>query len=95
LRIIQIMEERHEFRLSAKEFKYLKELASRDKSVANLLGLQEGTDERRVTIRLSRAEAEQLRESLTTQLAAVGFDENYLPNEQGRILEELIDRFYL
>jgi hypothetical protein len=89
------MQERHEFQLSAAEFKYLKELTSRDESVAYLLGSKEGTDGRKVTIRLSRAEAEQLRDHLTTRLAAVGFDESYLPNEEGRMLEELIDRFFL
>ena len=84
-----------EFQVSADELEYLKQLVSRDESLAGLLTIQEGARGRRVTIRLSRGEAEQLRDSLTTQLAAVGFDKNYYPNEQGQMLEELIDRFYV
>jgi len=30
-----------------------------------------------------------------TRLAQVGFDENYEPNREGRILEGLIDRFFI
>ena len=40
-------------------------------------------------------EAERVRELLTTELAKVGFDESYMPNERGRFLESLIDRFYM
>ena len=89
------MEERHEFQLSAKEFEFLNQLASRDESLADLLSLRAGASGRRMAIRLSRAEVEQLREYLTTKLAEVGFDENYSPNEQGSMLERLIDKFYL
>jgi hypothetical protein len=90
-----MMEESHEFQVSAKEFDYLKQLVSRDESLAGLLRSQKGAHGCRVTIRLSRAEAEQLRDYLTTQLATAGFDKNYSPNEQGQMLEELIDRFYV
>jgi len=83
------------FEVSADELEYLKQLVSHDESLAGLLTFQEGAPDRKVTIRLSRAEAEQLRDSLTTQLAAVGFDKDYSPNEQGQMLEELIDRFYV
>jgi hypothetical protein len=89
------MEETDEFQVSAEELEYLEQLASRNDALAGLFRFQEGAPGRRVTIRLSRAEAEQLRDSLTTQLAAVGFDKNYSPNEQGKMLEELIDRFYV
>ncbi len=92
---MQIMEEKHEFQLSPKEFECLKQFVSRDESLAAMLSSQKDVHGRKVTIRLRCAEAEQLRGYLTTHLAAVGFDENYSPNEQGRMLEELIDRFYL
>ena len=85
----------HEFQVSAEEAGYLRQLASRDKSLANLLEWQEEAGSRSTTIRLARAEAEQLRNYLTTQLATVGFDEIYFPNEEGQMLEKLIDRFYL
>jgi hypothetical protein len=38
--------------------------------------------------------AEQFREAFTEQLAKVGFDEAYEPTEEGRLLEDLIDRFH-
>jgi len=90
-----MMEETDEFRVSADELEYLKQLVSRDESLAGLLRFQEGAAGRRGTIRLSRRDAEQLRDYLTTQLAAIGFDKNYSPNEQGQMLEQLIDRFYV
>jgi len=88
-------EETHQFQLSVGSLKYLKELVSRDKSLAGQFGFQEGEPGRRVTIRLSRAKVEQLRDYLTTQLAAVGFDKDYSPNQQGQLLEELIDIFFV
>ena len=48
-----------------------------------------------VTVRLRRDDAERLREQLTRVLAEVGFDENYSPNQLGRLLETLIDKFYI
>jgi hypothetical protein len=44
-------------------------------------------------IDFSIAVAEQFRAALTEHLAKVGFDEEYEPNEEGRVLEDLIDRF--
>lgn len=35
------------------------------------------------------------RERLTRVSAEVGFDENYSPNQLGRLLETLIDKFYV
>lgn len=89
------MEEQYEFQLPWKEFEYLEQLALSAESLANILRCQKGTPGRRVTLRLSRADAVQIREYLSTQLPIVGFDENYFPNEQGQMLEELIDRFFL
>jgi len=90
-----VMEETHEFRVSAEEVECLKRLASFHEPFAGLLRFEEGSAGRRTTIRLSRAEAEQVRDYLIEQVALTGFDENYNPNKQGRMLEALIDRFYL
>jgi hypothetical protein len=68
---------------------------SSDESVARLLKFEEGGGSTKLILRLSREDARQLRESLTTQLAAVGFDENYEPNEQGQMMEDLIDKFFI
>lgn len=45
-------------------------------------------------LELSPATVEEFREAFTEQLAKVGFDEAYEPTAEGRLLEDLIDRFY-
>ena len=87
-------DEIREFRVSAMEVEYLKELASRDESLARLLKVEEGAH-RRVILQLSCEDVSQLRDCLMTHMDGVGFDEDYSPNEQGRILEALIDRLFL
>jgi hypothetical protein len=90
-----MMEDRHAFRLSEAELEYLKQLVAREEALTDLLRFQEVAPGGKATIQLNIAGAERLRDFLTTQLATVGFDENYSPNEQGRVLEKLIDRFYV
>jgi hypothetical protein len=46
-------------------------------------------------LELSRNLAEAFREAFTTELARVGFDENYDLTAEGRILENLIDIFHV
>jgi hypothetical protein len=89
-----MIEDTAEFRVSAHELEYLNQLVSRDESLSGLPRFPDHVPDRRVTLRLSRADAERLRDSLTKQLAVAGFDGNYRPNERGKMLEELIDRFY-
>ncbi len=45
-------------------------------------------------LELSPATAEEFREAFTEQLAKVGFDEAYEPTAEGKLLEDLIDRFH-
>ena len=90
-----MIERTEEFRLSPDEFRYVKDLLSRGELREFLSKIQETVPSGNISIRLNRAEAERVRDYLTTQLAAVGFDEEYRPNQQGRIIEELIDRFYV
>lgn len=45
-------------------------------------------------LELSPETAEEFREAFTEQLAKVGFDEAYDPTAEGRLLENLIDRFH-
>jgi hypothetical protein len=89
------MEGTEEFRLSAEEFKYVTELLSRDELRDLLPRIHEIVPSGNISIRLNRVEAERVRDYLTTELAATGFDEEYRPNRQGKVLEELIDRFYV
>jgi hypothetical protein len=42
---------------------------------------------------IDSALAEQLRTAFTDRLGAAGFDESYEPNDEGKLLEGLIDAF--
>ena len=88
-------EGKHEFRVANDEVEYLKQLALSDQLVATMLKFEEGSHGGKALVRLDRGEVESVRHYLTVQLAKSGFDENYDLNEQGRMLENLIDRFYL
>jgi hypothetical protein len=48
-------------------------------------------DARQLTV--DHATAERFREEFTTRLAKVGFDADYEPTREGKLLEDLIDRF--
>lgn len=39
--------------------------------------------------------AEEFREAFSDRLMEVGFDDEYEPNEEGRVLEDLIDQFFV
>ena len=55
----------------------------------------ESTSGGTAVLELSRDSAEEFREAFTNELAKVGFDENYNLTAEGRILEDLIDLFYI
>jgi hypothetical protein len=48
-----------------------------------------------VAVMLSRDLIEKCRETLTDRLGKVGFDENYEVTSEGKMIENLIDRFYV
>jgi hypothetical protein len=84
-----------EFRVSAEELKLLRMVCSADQTLTNRLTAATAQAPRGATIQLSRAEAEQVRDCLTTELAASGFDQDYSPTQRGQMLEGLIDRFFI
>ena len=86
---------KQEFKVSTGEMKYLQQLILCNESLGALLASHEDAPGRSVTFRLSRPQSEQLSDSFSTQLMAVGFGKNYARNEEGQMLEELIDRFYV
>jgi hypothetical protein len=49
-------------------------------------------DEARL-LKLDREIAERFRDEFTTRLAKVGFGRDYEPTREGKLLENLIDRF--
>ena len=87
--------EKHKFNLSRDELNFLRQLALHDYSISRLLMREQSPLSDDLTIQLNLAQAEQLREFLTERLAATGFKEDYSPNTQGKMLEALIDRFYI
>jgi hypothetical protein len=51
------------------------------------------SEKRWLTLALDLETAERLRAAFTSRLARVGFDGEYEPTREGRLLEDLIDRF--
>ena len=88
-------EQIYEFRVSAKELEYLRQLALGDESFARIMCLPDTTSGRGASLQLSRTAAGHVRDRLMNEMDMVGFDESYAPNERGQILEGLIDRFFL
>ena len=81
-------------RLTTKQSEYLSCLIATDSSFADLVcshpNIRLGND----AIAMDRSEAEMLSDFLGDRLAKVGFDESYEPNEEGVLLESLIDALF-
>ena len=61
----------------------------------NLLNGLTNSSDATSALEIEREFAEAFREALTERLANVGFDANYQPNDEGRYLEDLIDRLFI
>jgi hypothetical protein len=81
--------------LSKQEAMYLKTAQFLPSSLAELLRNTLPADGRSGPLSLSRQHAEEFRDAFTVRLATVGFDQNYEPTEEGRMLEQLIDSFFV
>ena len=46
-------------------------------------------------LEIERDVTEHIRDALTERLAEVGFDQNSEPNEEGKFLEDFIDRLFI
>lgn len=75
-------------KLTVPQFEYLKRLASNAELPP---GLEFGSD----SLEGRPDEVEALRGKLTELLALRGFAEDYSTNDEGQIIEELIDRLHL
>ena len=89
------MDNRHTFRLSVDEAEYFSKLILRDESFADLLRRHPDIQVNGRDVTADRASTEFLRHHFTVKLARIGFDEEYRPNKDGVMLENLIDRFFL
>jgi len=63
--------------------------------LARIFENAQGIDNEKYAVSISSKIAEQLRSAFTDRLAKVGFDANYELTSEGRMLEELIDRFHM
>jgi hypothetical protein len=82
-------------RLTVQQVRYLSGLIATDSSFAELVrsnpNIQLGQD----GIALDRTDAAMLSDYFNDRLAQVGFYESYEPNDEGAMLESLIDALFL
>ena len=81
-------------RLSAKQYEYLSDLISADPSFAEVIRIHPQIHLKPDAIILNRSEAEALSDYFSDRLAKVGFDEQFEPDQEGRLLEGLIDDIF-
>jgi hypothetical protein len=77
-------------RLSEDEFAFLEEVVAKDKTLMTTFRLQQNG-----SILVSPKNVEEVRDFLTLQLAATGFDQDYVPNKRGQLIENLIDKLFV
>lgn len=82
-------------RLPRREIQYLINAKFLGPLQIEAVRVAESCNDGSAVLRLSRNSAEEFREAFTNELAKVGFDENYDVTAEGRILENLIDFFYV
>jgi len=81
-------------RLSRTEVDYLCNAGFLGEHQTDVLRQAERSHSAGVTLNLTRSAAEEFRDRFTEHLAKVGFDENYNPTPEGKMLEDFIDRFF-
>jgi len=82
-------------RLSNRELEYLKTARFLHPSLVQILNTVTAGRDDEFLLSVSRDVAEEFRSAFTHRLAAAVFGIDYEPNSEGRMIEELIDRFYL
>lgn len=84
----------HDFEISAEEMTLLQQLGVAYEKLASVVNRAVAKPRGKYTVTMGRIEAEIVRDSLTEAIARTGFDDDYAPTIHGKMLEELIDRFY-
>ncbi len=82
-------------RLSNAELNYLKQAGFLNTVLLKSLESASEQSGDSSLLNLDRSMTESFHLSISGQLPLVGFDENYELNHEGRVLDELIDRFFL
>lgn len=81
-------------RLSKSDLTYLANAQFLTDDLNRIVGEAKVADEDDARLlELDRATAERFRDEFTARLAKVGFGPDYEPTREGKLLEELIDRF--
>lgn len=80
-------------KLSKMDFTYLVSTKFLPEDLGRILTTAQTSDDEGRVLRLDQDTAERFRDEFTTRLARVGFDSNYEPTHEGKLLEDLIDRF--
>ncbi len=85
------------FILSAKQKEFLINIVLKDDIRIReiIASSQATTGKEKFIILLSKENADMIRDFCADALQKIGFDENYEPTDEGRLLEELIDLFYI
>jgi len=81
-------------RLSGSQVAYLKSARFLEPSLTQIVEAAEALEGDSHIVRVARDVAEQFRAAFTDRLAKVGFDAQYELTDEGRMLEDLIDRFH-
>lgn len=82
-------------RLSGREAMYLRNAAFLQDELARIVNAADAGEESGIVISLSKETSERFRAIFTERLASVGFDDAYEPTSEGKVLEALIDCFYM
>lgn len=80
-------------RLSKVDLAYLASTKFLPEDLVRIVTSGAASDDEGRILSLDSETAERFRDELTTRLARVGFDANYEPTREGKLLEDLIDRF--
>ena len=85
----------YQFVVSSTELKRIEEIVSSDELLRESWRQRVEAHGEGFALNMSRDQAQELQNSLTTELARVGFAADYSLNEEGKLLEALIDRFFI
>jgi len=89
-----IEEKRKIVELSSQQLMYLRNTNFLPTSLLRIVAAAKPIREQRFQLHVPNDIAEEFRSVFTDRLAKVGFKADYEPTSEGKVLEELIDRFF-
>lgn len=81
--------------LNQAEYSYLCKASFLPDRLRQLFFLAEREEENAYKLNISEDQADEIRDLCGEQLQLIGFDENYGLTPEGKILEDLVDKFHL